>query len=250
MLTIFNRKKRNYDLSWMDTDMHSHLLPGIDDGCTDEAESMDLLGRLVDLKLQHFYFTPHIFQEMYPNTRERIEASFDQVKGKGFDKKLGGYAAEYMLDSNFEQLLRQPDPQFLVLPNNHILIEMSYIQENKQIEKLIFDLLIAGYYPILAHPERYIFYHTDMQKISRLREIGCLLQVNLLSIIGYYGTHEKRVAKYLAGAGLVDLVGTDAHHERHVKALEHGLQREDLKNYFKRCELLNPNLFDPSWTSG
>ncbi|WP_312716624.1 tyrosine-protein phosphatase [Sphingobacterium multivorum] len=243
MWTIFNRKRRNHSLDWMHADMHSHILPGIDDGCKTMEESLDLLDQLAGLGLRRFHFTPHVFKEMYPNTPENIEQAYMQLKNKGLDEILGGYAAEYMLDSNFEKCLGKDEKDLLTLPDHHILIEMSYIQENNQIERLIFDLLIAGYNPILAHPERYTFYQKDIQKIKRLRDIGCLLQVNLLSLIGYYGSNERRVAKYLAEEGIIDLIGTDVHHERHVRALEQGVQGENLRRYFKKCELLNRELF-------
>lgn len=242
MWSIFTNKSRIFDLNWMQVDIHSHILPGLDDGCANIEESVGILNRLADLNLKQLYFTPHIFKEMYPNTVLSIENAFSQLLNRGFDDILGGYAAEYMIDSTFEQLL-QSGEKFLCLPDNLILIEMSYIQEYKQLEKLIFDLLIEGYNPVLAHPERYKFYHGNIAQIKRLREIGCLLQVNLLSVTGYYGGHEKRMARYLASEGLVDLIGTDIHHERHLLALEHSLRGEDLYRYFKKCKLINQEIF-------
>lgn len=242
MWSIFNRKSQPYDLSWMEVDMHSHILPGLDDGCANTAESMKILRHLADLNLKQLYFTPHVFKEMYPNTVSHIERAFAQLSIGEFAGFFGGYAAEYMVDSHFEQLLKA-DEKLLTLPTNLILIEMSYAQEYNQIERMILDLLIEGYNPILAHPERYKFYHGNVNQIRRLREIGCLLQVNLLSVTGYYGMHEKRMAKYLASEGLVDLVGTDIHHERNVMALEHSLRREDLYRYFKKCHLINQEIF-------
>jgi len=242
MFSIFKRKRQQADLSWMQVDMHSHILPGLDDGCQDVDMSKHLLMRLQELGLSQFYFTPHIFQEMYPNTKETIALAFEQLHAQVGQENMD-FAAEYMVDSAFAQLLQNPEVQLLTLPGKHVLIEMSYIEESKQIEKAVFDLLIAGYKPILAHPERYVYYHQRTDRIRYLREIGCLLQVNLLSVFGYYGSQEQRVARHLLEKGDVDLIGTDVHHERHVNALSHALQREDAYSYFKKCNIQNQNLF-------
>ncbi|MFZ4262519.1 tyrosine-protein phosphatase [Sphingobacterium sp. HJSM2_6] len=244
MFSFFSRNSANNDLKWINADMHSHILPGIDDGCAQLEDSLHILERLSNLGIQKFHFTPHIFKEMYPNNEGSISHAFESLKGKGVDSLLGSYAAEYMLDSGFP--LEENQSGLLSLPGNYVLIEMSYIQENKQIEKTIFDIQIQGYKPILAHPERYVFYHQDPSKLVRFKEIGCLMQVNLLSVLGYYGANEKRVAKYLASKGLVSLVGTDVHHERHVKALEIGLKKSNLYSFFKECKILNAELFSYS----
>jgi len=243
MLSIFNRKRQYTDLSWMQVDMHSHILPGLDDGCRELPESLLLLERLEEMGLSQFYFTPHIFRELYPNSPASIAPAFEQLQSAVNPIAKIGYAAEYMIDSSFDQLLADTSTELLTLPGKHILIEMSYIEESKQIEKTVFELQVAGYKPILAHPERYVFYHRYPERIKYLRDIGCLLQVNLLSIYGYYGVSEKRIARQLMEYGWVDLVGTDVHHERHVKAIQHGLKKEDISIYFKKCNIQNQSLF-------
>lgn len=243
MFSIFNRTRQYTDLRWIQVDMHSHILPGLDDGCQELAQSLILLDRLHAVGLSEFYFTPHIFQELYPNNPATVAQAFEQVQTALPADSAVGYAAEYMVDTAFDQLLAQPDVALLTLPGKHILIEMSYMQESKQIEKTIFDLQIAGYKPILAHPERYIFYHQQPERIKHLRDMGCLLQVNLLSVYGYYGLNEKRMAKYLIDKGWIDLIGTDVHHERHVRAIEQGLKKEDISTYFKKCKIQNERLF-------
>lgn len=243
MWTIFNRKRRYPDLQWMHVDMHSHILPGIDDGCESVEQSVALLQRLEALGLKKFYFTPHIFQELYPNTAETIGYAFHRLRQEGVGQLAAGYAAEYMVDTAFDQQFTRDPHNLLCLPGGHILLEMSYIEESKLIEKIAFDLQMEGYIPILAHPERYIYYHRNPKKIERFQDIGCLLQLNLLSLIGYYGRQERKIAKYLLENGMINLVGTDVHHERHVRALEIGVQQEDLRSYFKHCEILNEELF-------
>ncbi|PRD46858.1 histidinol phosphatase [Sphingobacterium haloxyli] len=227
----------------MHLDMHSHILPGIDDGCENVEESVELLQRLEALGLKKFYFTPHIFQDMYPNNAETIGNTFHGLPQEEVGQLAVGYAAEYMVDTAFDQQFANNPRNLLTLPGEHVLIEISYIEESKLVEKVVFDLQMEGYIPILAHPERYIYYHRDPKKIERFQDIGCMLQLNLLSLMGYYGRNERRVAKYLLEQGMIDLVGTDVHHERHVRALEIGVQREDIRAYFKNCEIMNEELF-------
>lgn len=243
MWSIFSRRRQNNDLSWMHVDMHSHILPALDDGCKDLEQSTALMMRLADLGLSKFYFTPHVFKELYPNTPDRIATAYTSMQTTNVRDLLAGYAAEYMVDRNFDRMIGDTNSTFACLPNKHILIEMSYIQESVSIEKNIFDLQVQGYKPILAHPERYVFYHQMPERIQRFKDLGCLLQMNLLSLIGYYGLSERKIAMYLLDNGLVDLVGTDVHHERHVRAIERGLQKENLNKYFKKCDIKNTHLF-------
>ncbi|KGE14301.1 tyrosine-protein phosphatase [Sphingobacterium deserti] len=242
MFNIFNRNPKTNTLEWLEVDMHSHILPGIDDGCKTAEDSSGLLSRLSALGLSTFYFTPHIYQDMYPNTHSSVSGAYTNLQQRYASDGLAGYAAEYMVDGHFERRLEREEETLLTLPGKHVLIEMSYIQESKNIEKVIFDLQIKGYRPILAHPERYVFYHENPKAIERYKDLGCLLQLNVLSVFGYYGSREKKVAKYLLDRGLIDFVGTDAHHERHVYMLERGLKKESIKSYFKKCSLKNQTL--------
>lgn len=242
MLNIFRGKRKFQNLDWMQIDMHSHILPDLDDGASTLEDGLQLIERLNGLGIQKFFFTPHVFHGMYPNTPARIAKAYEQIQRSKYVEMAAGFAAEYMVDTYFDSLV-QAEEILLTLPNNHVLIEMSYIQESSLIEKVIFDLQMQGYKPILAHPERYVFYHGNIKAIQRLRELGCLLQLNLLSLYGYYGPSEKKTARLLSEKGLVDLVGSDTHHMRHVKALEHWIGKEDLWPYFKRCNLQNQELF-------
>lgn len=241
MWQIFKPSSRKFNLRWMDVDMHSHILPELDDGSKSVEQSVTLLDELMNLGLTKFYFTPHVFQEVYPNTPARIKHAFEQV-----DRHIalqGGYAAEYMVDSCFDQQLAQDNVNLLALPGKHVLIEMSYMQESRSIEKNIFELQTLGYKPILAHPERYVFYHRSTESIERMRDLGCLLQLNLLSLTGYYGKNEKQAASRLIEKRLIDLVGTDVHHERHVNVIKRALTTQDLSACLKRCSIKNQALF-------
>lgn len=242
MFSFFSKKPKVSNLAWLGVDMHSHILPGIDDGAETVDQSLKLLERLHALGLSTFHFTPHVFAEMYPNTWETVAAAYNLLLEKLPAGIKTSFAAEYMVDSGFEKKCTDSN-QLLLLPNQHILVEMSYIQESHSIDSVLFDLQVQGLNPILAHPERYVYYQGDLDKIRRFREAGVLLQVNLLSLIGYYGNRERKAAKWLAEQGWIDLVGTDVHHERHVNALELGLQQENLTKVLQNCTIKNAALF-------
>ncbi len=242
MFTFFNRKPKKADLSWLQVDMHSHILPGIDDGCVSIEQSLHLLERLHDLGLSTFHFTPHVFLEMYPNTQATISDAYTRLKEQIPASIKTAFAAEYMLDAAFEKQLSKPE-ELLLLPHKHILVEMSYMQESLRIDELVFELKVLGYKPILAHPERYVYYHGDVAKLKRFKETGLMMQVNILSLLGYYGSRERQVARWLADQGWIDLLGTDAHHERHVNAIEKGLEHENLIKALRKCSIKNQALF-------
>ncbi len=196
--------------------MHSHILPGIDDGAANEHESAFLINSLVGLGFSQFIATPHILSDLYPNTPETIAAAREKLNGV-IDAPVK-FAAEYMVDMEFDQKLADGD--LLVFDDNYILIEMSYVAESPNIWSSIFDLKIKGFQPVLAHPERYNFYHGRNEAVyQRFKEAGCLLQMNILSLAGYYGRYAKNIATDLLRKKMYDFAGTDAHHQRHIAAL-------------------------------
>lgn len=222
--------------------MHSHILSGIDDGAVSVEQSLHLLERLHALGFSTFHFTPHVFAEMYPNDLASISSAYALLKDQIPKDIKTGYAAEYMIDSSFEKLLHNP-ADLLLLPHKHILVEMSYMQESLLVDDIIFQLRVQGYQPILAHPERYVYYHGDVAKLKRFKEAGLLMQVNILSLLGYYGSRERQVARWLADQGWIDLLGTDVHHERHVNAIEKGLEHENIIKVLRKCSIKNEALF-------
>lgn len=242
MLTFFY-KKREKPLASMAVDIHSHLLPGIDDGCRTAEESVELLERLSHLGLERFYFTPHIYTEMYPNTPSTIRSSLAKLKGKGYDDLIAGVSAEYMLDEVFYKAMMSKAVDFMSLPGNYILVEMSFLQEHPQIEAILFELMIEGYKPILAHPERYVYYQKGMKRLGRLKELGCSFQINLLSLVGYYGSKEHKLARTLLEEQMVEFIGTDVHHIAHVKAIEKGIYGNSIAHYLNNKNVVNNKMF-------
>lgn len=242
MFSIFKKKSPLVtDLNWLGVDIHSHLLPGIDDGAKDIVESVSYIKRLEALGFTKLICTPHIFTELYPNSKETILPVLANVKQALVEQGIGvqiDAAAEYMVDDTFAV-----KDDHLILPGNHLLIEMSYLNETPNIEQVIFDLQIKGYIVILAHPERYNFYHKNHERYRRLKEMGCLFQLNLLSILGYYGKNVKISAEYLIEGKLYDLAGTDLHHDKHLSVLEKGVLTGDLFNKIGYYDFRNKQFF-------
>lgn len=234
-------------LAWIGCDMHNHILPGIDDGSKDIEQSLVLLQGLKDLGIQRCISTPHIMQEVHNNTPAIIHESYKklsaaiQESGMKFDLR---YAAEYMIDDQLGSFIKSDN--LCLLPNRYMLIEMSYLAESKALFKTIKDIQDKGYQPILAHPERYNYYHQNFKVYKDIKNAGCLLQLNLLSISRYYGEHVKSAALTLIKSGMYDLVGTDMHHEKHLHALKQVATKYDIYNLLKDNPIKNATIFENS----
>ena len=207
--------------TWLSRDIHSHLLPGIDDGSPDIETSLTLLRSLHEAGIRKFICTPHVIGDLYRNTPETINNALDKLqkaaRQSGLQVELSA-AAEYMLDDHFMSLLRSKEP-LLKLTKNYILTELSYSTAPEKLEEISFEISINNYQPLMAHPERYPYYHKNYNAYARLKELGFLLQVNLLSLTGYYGKTVAKAAKYILDNNLADFVGTDLHHFKHLNVL-------------------------------
>ncbi|GAA4448450.1 tyrosine-protein phosphatase [Rurimicrobium arvi] len=204
------------DLSFLGGDMHSHLVPGIDDGSQSLEDSVHFIRSLREMGIRDFITTPHIHGEMYDNDTVKVQRTFEPLreylKLHHPDMRIQT-SAEYFLDSYF---LSDVLPKGLMpFGDNQVLVEVSMAGWNRQFNEIIFAVQANGYKPILAHPERYI-YETDIQVFENLKNKGVSLQLNLLSIIGYYGRSIKINADKMLEAGLYDYCGTDLHHQRHL----------------------------------
>lgn len=255
MFNIFksNKPKENTDLKWLAADMHSHIIPGIDDGSPDVDTSLTLIHGLQELGFTHFFATPHIYSEIYPNDRQSITAAQNQLnqalKMDHRFNQLGQQgvhaAAEYMLDDHTAQLFdaaASADHNLMTLPGKHVLVEMSYQFERKDMLDQLFKLQLGGYKPILAHPERYVFYHKDYKNYKRIKERGAKFQINLLSLSGYYGEGIRKVAQTMVNEGIIDYIGTDLHHDKHLAALQTFVRNRDMRKLFQNCTILNQQL--------
>jgi protein-tyrosine phosphatase len=231
-------------LSFIGTDMHSHLLPGLDDGLQTIEESVAFIKELQTLGYKKLICTPHVITDVHLNSGETILPKLDLVRKALKEENINveiQAAAEYMVDYEFERKLKNKEP-FLTMGDNYILIEMSYAMPHQNIENVIFDLNIAGYKPILAHPERYGYFHSNYDYYATLRSRGCYFQLNMLSICGYYGKMEKKVSHRLLKDNCVEFVGTDMHHLNHLNVTKLFGGSGDAYKALKGVELWNKYL--------
>ena len=230
MFTLFKSKPVLKDLiPDGHIDIHSHLLPGIDDGARTFEDTLRLTKALQGFRVSQFITTPHIIQYVWDNTHEQILSNKETTVVELEKNKITipfSAAAEYLMDDQFVQLFQSH--QLLTLKDNYVLVEMSYINAPIQLYSILFDLQVAGYIPVLAHPERYLFYHKNFSEYEKLKRAGCLFQLNLLSVVGYYGAEITKIAEQLLAKGMYTYVGSDVHHDNHIASFEQKVRIKDL----------------------
>lgn len=230
MFTLFKSKPVLKDLIPDNhVDIHSHLLPGIDDGARTFDDTLRLTKALQGFGISQLITTPHIIEYVWDNYP-------DQIKAKKADTLIELHkhqikipfhaAAEYMMDDHFVKLFQ--NGELLTLKDNYVLVEMSYINPPIQLYSILFDLQVVGYIPVLAHPERYLFYHQNFEEYLKLKKAGCKFQLNLLSVVGYYGEGITKISERLLQKGMYDFVGSDVHHDNHVAAFDQKVKLKDL----------------------
>ncbi len=221
MFTFFNKKPRSINLESLVSDMHSHLIPGIDDGAPDEETSLHLITGLMDLGYKKIITTPHVNGDVFRNTPAIIgegqTAVLRALQQNGIAVEFRA-AAEYLIDDQFEKTLTSGG-SFLTLKDNLILVELSFVVPALNLKDMLFQLQLNGYQPILAHPERYLYFAGNKGWYDQLRDSGCYFQLNLLSFAGHYGREARDLALYLVKKGYVEYLGTDLHHPRHLELL-------------------------------
>jgi tyrosine-protein phosphatase YwqE len=236
MFGLFKRKRKEevdtrsiefyYDS--IAVDMHSHVLPGIDDGAQTVEESIVLIQKMMDLGIKKIIATPHVMADLYQNTSETINASLELLKAKLAEERMDidiSAAAEHMFDELFEK--RIDEGTLLTMGENYVLFELSFVSKPPHLIDMIKKMRAKGYQPILAHPERYQY--LTMDEYVEIREWGSLLQLNTNSICGYYGQASKKIAEQLIDAQLIDFISSDMHHPRHAEAFEQTLKEPYLK---------------------
>lgn len=224
MLSFFKtRSKDIFDFSFLDIDIHSHLLSGIDDGAKNPEESIEILSALREMGFKKFITTPHIMHDYYPNTEDSINDAHNLLgialkkAHKSFTIKT---AAEYYGDDYFLEFLELDQP-LLKLSGKYMLFESSMLAESPLLGSIIFKLKTKGYQPVLAHPERYLYYK---KRPKIFESFECDLQVNLLSLSGYYGPEQKKLGISLIENDLVSFLGTDVHRSTQLKFLQNLLK--------------------------
>jgi protein-tyrosine phosphatase len=233
---LFKKKSLElFDLSIIGVDMHSHLIPGIDDGSRSMDETIAMLAKFESLGYKKIITTPHIMQEVYPNTSEIINQGLNQVqetaKSLGLSIEIEA-AAEYYFDDHLIELIKNRN--VLSFGDAYVLVEFSFHTPPIFENQLFFEMQMAKYKPVLAHFERYPYFHDSLDKAKEYREKGVNIQVNLNSLTGHYGPQVRKQAEKLIDANLVDFVGSDCHRMQHLMILE-----EHLSNpYFHKLEKL------------
>jgi protein-tyrosine phosphatase len=230
------------DFSGVITDMHSHLIPGIDDGSKSIEESIQLIKELCELGFKKLITTPHIMSDFYKNTPEIILSGLEKVQAAVKEECLPvtiTAAAEYYLDDGFIQKLE--NEKLLCIKDNYLLFEISYVNVPENMMDIIFRMQVQGYKPIMAHPERYPFWFNNLDFYKSLRDQGVLLQLNVNSLSGYYGPEAKRTAEKMIDMELVDLIGTDTHGMKHIKALQKCTKEKHFRKVLE-FNLLNKHL--------
>ncbi len=230
-------------LQFLGTDMHAHVLPGLDDGAETMDQALAMIREMTALGYRKLILTPHVMGDFYKNTTAGIQARLAELQTAVREQQINvelSCAAEYYLDEWLMQRLADQDP-LLTFGDNYILFETSFINEPFNFREAIFRIKSNGYTPVLAHPERYVYFQQQIETLAELRENGVLLQLNLNSLSGYYGEGARRIAEKLINQGLVDLVGTDAHSLKHLYSLQKIANLASFKK-LKQLPLRNPQL--------
>jgi len=238
-------KQTPASMEMLAVDMHSHLLPGIDDGAQTLEESLNLIRELVQIGYKHLITTPHTQTEQYKNTPEIIREKLGIVKQAIQEENIPvtiEAASEYLLDDGFMDKLHS-DFEFLTFDKKkYILVETSFYNKPLFFEEAIKELRNRKFSPILAHPERYQYYWGKKEQLHKLKDLGLYLQVNLNSLTGFYTEHAQKNAEYMIKENLVDFVGTDTHHERHIQLLKQAICSKWIHQLIEDNRLFNSTL--------
>ena len=243
---FFSRKSEPATLPF-ETDVHCHVLPGVDDGSPDVETSCRLIEQMNQWGIRNIIATPHITADTFENTPDTLDPALESLTAALVEKNIPVSvirSSENRIDDFFVDQLKAGNIR--PLPGNHLLLENPWLQEAWQLDNLLFNLKVQGFKTIIAHPERYPYYsQTNRDRYKQLHSNGNLFQVNLLSLAGHYGKLEKTTAEYLVESGMADFIGTDLHHEYHVASINNYLTTRDAHRIFDqlRGHLMNEHLW-------
>jgi tyrosine-protein phosphatase YwqE len=232
--------KVSFDYSFLQTDIHSHLIPGIDDGSPLLEDSLLLIKGMVDLGYKKLITTPHVMSDYYRNTPVIIQNGLEQLRELINEHKIPvtiEAAAEYYLDYEFSQKLSKQN--VLTFGSNYLLVECSFVEPPANLDQIIFEIQINGYKPVLAHAERYLYWSNNFRILNSLKERDVLFQLNLLSLTGAYSKAVEKTARYLIENQFYDFIGTDLHHLKHLELLKNLEISPELDEKIKALKLLN-----------
>jgi protein-tyrosine phosphatase len=235
------KKEPEFNFSTIGVDMHSHILPGIDDGARNLESSLMLARRFQELGFRKLIATPHIMADYFRNTPATVHKALDILR-EGLAKNQINLeleaAAEYYLDETLENKIEKKEV-LTFGEKKFLLFELSYINAPHNLFEVIAKMQDAGYQPVLAHPERYPYYYSSIETYEQIRNTGCMLQLNTISLTGYYGKGAKQIAEELVDNFCIDFIGSDMHHVRHADALKESLNLERLQRILSQPQINN-----------
>lgn len=229
MFSFFKKKKQEpeQEIIPLRVDMHSHVLPGIDDGAANMEESLSMIKGFVEMGYQKLIMTPHIMEDYYRNTPEIILSKLDEVRKATAEAGLSielEAAAEYYLDEFMMARIEREEP-LLTFGDKYVLVETSYMNACPFLSNAVYQLRLQGYKPVLAHPERYVYLFEDWGEAVRMKEeYGLIFQVNLNSLTGYYSKDSMILADKFIQHGMVTFFGSDCHKARHQDVMRNALR--------------------------
>lgn len=224
----------------VEVDIHSHLIPGIDDGVKDEQESLKILKTLKSFGYKKVITTPHIHSDYYPNTREIILAGLQELQEAVKREQLGievEAAAEYYIDGEFVRLIEEEE-LLSFGEKRYVLMETPFMNKPLIFDEVVFKLKAGGFIPVLAHPERYTYLTGDLSWLKKIKLQGVLLQVTNSSFMGVYGRQAQKIANQLAKESMIDFVGSDLHRENQLAILEKSLKQRIVPQILRNNELI------------
>jgi protein-tyrosine phosphatase len=244
--TIFGKSSKSATAAGLDilgTDVHSHFIPGIDDGAQTIEDSVALIRTFYEAGYKKVITTPHIMSDAYRNTPEIILGGLEKVRVALHENNIPiavEAAAEYYIDYDFEEKIESG--KLLTFGKNYVLVELSFVNPPDNLKHVLFKLQTNGYKPVLAHPERYSFWHRDFEKYEEIRDKGVLLQLNINSLTGHYNMATKKVAEQMIEKNMIDFLGSDCHHQGHADLMRHVVFEKSLHKLLESGKLLNSTL--------
>jgi len=240
---IFGGKKKVHQ-AVLQVDMHSHLLAAIDDGVGSLEEAFELIRKFRELGYKKIITTPHIMSDFYRNTPEIIGKKLQELQNY-LDSKAFYFpveaAAEYYVDEAFLEMLKNKKTMLCFGKERYILFETGFMNPPPFLDEAVFLMQTEGYKPVFAHPERYLYLYQNFGILERMLEMGVLLQINLLSLTGYYSKDAKKMAEKLIDANLIHFAASDCHSNKHIEALKASTETSYYKKLAQK-DLLNNTL--------
>jgi tyrosine-protein phosphatase YwqE len=242
MFELFTKKEPNI-LKYLNADVHTHLLPGVDDGVRDFETALSCINEMKRNGINKIYITPHFQTHRFKHDEDDIKYRFDELQ-----KQLGEYvsdielqlAGEYLIDSGFEERLKTKN--LLAINDKYLLVEFSFNQSMLGMEELFFDIQMKGYEVILAHPERYHYLNQDSKLLNNLKEQGVYFQSNIMSFGGFYGSESMKRAYQYVDKGWINFLGTDSHGKKYRDALVDVCKKSKFQKLLKKNTFLNNQL--------